>query len=211
MTEPTFESAQRELEVIVERLERGDASLDEAIALWQRGRGAVPLLPRQARRRRRRDRGVGQASGSRGAPVRLESRACLRQSNRSSTSPLLRSRPARAPVARVVVQGTDLRCRIDRCRGGIRRRGLFHHRRGRRHRDRRRRQRAGEARPRPVLRRAGADRRGHPDGDDHGRHRAPVLRAHLWEFRPLVEGNSQIAWKLLQALAKQLREARAAS
>jgi CRP/FNR family cyclic AMP-dependent transcriptional regulator len=30
-----------------------------------------------------------------------------------------------------------------------------------------------------------------------------------WEFRPLVEGNSQIAWKLLQALAKQLRDARA--
>jgi CRP/FNR family cyclic AMP-dependent transcriptional regulator len=29
-----------------------------------------------------------------------------------------------------------------------------------------------------------------------------------WEFRPLVEGNSQIAWKLLQALAKQLRQAR---
>lgn len=29
-----------------------------------------------------------------------------------------------------------------------------------------------------------------------------------WEFRPLVENNSQIAWKLLQALAKQLREAR---
>ncbi len=35
--EPTFESAQRELEQIVERLERGEASLDEAIALWQRG------------------------------------------------------------------------------------------------------------------------------------------------------------------------------
>ena len=32
-----------------------------------------------------------------------------------------------------------------------------------------------------------------------------------WEFRPLVETNSQIAWKLLQALAKQLREARATS
>lgn len=29
-----------------------------------------------------------------------------------------------------------------------------------------------------------------------------------WEFRPLVEGSSQIAWKLLQALAKQLRQAR---
>jgi exodeoxyribonuclease VII small subunit len=35
--EPTYEAAQRELEQIVERLERGDASLDEAIALWQRG------------------------------------------------------------------------------------------------------------------------------------------------------------------------------
>jgi len=33
----TFESAQRELEAIVERLERGEASLDEAIALWERG------------------------------------------------------------------------------------------------------------------------------------------------------------------------------
>lgn len=29
-----------------------------------------------------------------------------------------------------------------------------------------------------------------------------------WEFRPLVESNSQIAWKLLQSLAKQLRQAR---
>ena len=37
MTEPTFEDAQRELERIVERLERGEASLDEAIALWERG------------------------------------------------------------------------------------------------------------------------------------------------------------------------------
>lgn len=35
--EPTFEAAQRELEQIVERLERGDANLDEAIALWKRG------------------------------------------------------------------------------------------------------------------------------------------------------------------------------
>jgi exodeoxyribonuclease VII small subunit len=35
--EPTFEVAQRELERIVERLERGEAGLDEAIALWQRG------------------------------------------------------------------------------------------------------------------------------------------------------------------------------
>ena len=33
----TFEEAQRELEQIVERLERGDADLDEALRLWQRG------------------------------------------------------------------------------------------------------------------------------------------------------------------------------
>jgi exodeoxyribonuclease VII small subunit len=33
----TFEEAQKELEQIVERLERGDAALDEALGLWQRG------------------------------------------------------------------------------------------------------------------------------------------------------------------------------
>jgi exodeoxyribonuclease VII small subunit len=33
----TFEEAQRELEQIVQRLESGEASLDEALKLWQRG------------------------------------------------------------------------------------------------------------------------------------------------------------------------------
>jgi CRP/FNR family transcriptional regulator, cyclic AMP receptor protein len=28
-----------------------------------------------------------------------------------------------------------------------------------------------------------------------------------WEFRPLVESNAEIAWKLLQVMAKRLREA----
>ena len=37
MTEPAFEDAQRELEGIVQRLESGQASLDEAITLWERG------------------------------------------------------------------------------------------------------------------------------------------------------------------------------
>lgn len=37
MTELTFEQAQKELEDIVRRLEAGEASLDQAIALWQRG------------------------------------------------------------------------------------------------------------------------------------------------------------------------------
>jgi exodeoxyribonuclease VII small subunit len=37
MSEPTFEEAQRELEAIVNRLESGEAPLDEALKLWQRG------------------------------------------------------------------------------------------------------------------------------------------------------------------------------
>jgi exodeoxyribonuclease VII small subunit len=37
VSEPSFEDAQRELESIVQRLESGDASLDEAITLWERG------------------------------------------------------------------------------------------------------------------------------------------------------------------------------
>jgi exodeoxyribonuclease VII small subunit len=35
--ERTFEQAQRELEEIVQRLESGEAPLDEALRLWQRG------------------------------------------------------------------------------------------------------------------------------------------------------------------------------
>ena len=37
MSELGFEDAQRELEGIVQRLESGEASLDEAIELWERG------------------------------------------------------------------------------------------------------------------------------------------------------------------------------
>ncbi|HEV2591741.1 MAG TPA: exodeoxyribonuclease VII small subunit [Gaiellaceae bacterium] len=37
MTEPMFEDAQKELESIVERLERGDAGVDELTKLWERG------------------------------------------------------------------------------------------------------------------------------------------------------------------------------
>jgi len=35
--EPTFEEAQAELEQIVERLERGQTPLDDALRLWERG------------------------------------------------------------------------------------------------------------------------------------------------------------------------------
>ena len=41
--EPTFEEAQRELETIVERLEHGQAGLDETIALWERGEALYRL------------------------------------------------------------------------------------------------------------------------------------------------------------------------
>jgi exodeoxyribonuclease VII small subunit len=37
VSEPTFEEAERELESIVQRLERGDADVDELTKLWQRG------------------------------------------------------------------------------------------------------------------------------------------------------------------------------
>jgi len=37
-SELTFEAASQELDEIVERLERGEASLDETIALYERGK-----------------------------------------------------------------------------------------------------------------------------------------------------------------------------
>jgi exodeoxyribonuclease VII small subunit len=37
LTELSFEDAQKELEAIVERLERGDAGVDELTKLWERG------------------------------------------------------------------------------------------------------------------------------------------------------------------------------
>jgi len=37
LSELSFEEAQRELEAIVERLERGDAGVDELTKLWERG------------------------------------------------------------------------------------------------------------------------------------------------------------------------------
>jgi exodeoxyribonuclease VII small subunit len=33
----TFEEAEKELQQIVERLERGNVALDDAVALWERG------------------------------------------------------------------------------------------------------------------------------------------------------------------------------
>ena len=33
----------------------------------------------------------------------------------------------------------------------------------------------------------------------------------FWEFRPLVQGNGAIGWKLLQSMAKMLRDAQQAN
>ena len=45
--QPSFEDAQRELESIVERLELGEAQLDEALALWERGEQLYKLCREQ--------------------------------------------------------------------------------------------------------------------------------------------------------------------
>ena len=49
--EPTFEQARGELERIVAQLEGGDAGLEEAIALWERGEALYRLCLAEARRR----------------------------------------------------------------------------------------------------------------------------------------------------------------
>ena len=41
--EPTFEDARKELERIVGQLESGQASLEEAVALWERGESLYRL------------------------------------------------------------------------------------------------------------------------------------------------------------------------
>jgi exodeoxyribonuclease VII small subunit len=45
--QPTFEEAQKELEQIVERLERGDVGLDELTKLWERGEELYRLCAQQ--------------------------------------------------------------------------------------------------------------------------------------------------------------------
>jgi exodeoxyribonuclease VII small subunit len=44
---PTFEQAELELRRIVERLETGEASVDEALALWERGENLYTICREQ--------------------------------------------------------------------------------------------------------------------------------------------------------------------
>lgn len=43
----TYEEAEKELQTIVERLERGEAGLDEALKLWERGEELYRLCAEQ--------------------------------------------------------------------------------------------------------------------------------------------------------------------
>jgi exodeoxyribonuclease VII small subunit len=67
-SEPTFESAQRELEAIVERLESGEASLDEAIDLWERGEELYRFCVARLDAAHGRIEELAQATGAAAAP-----------------------------------------------------------------------------------------------------------------------------------------------
>jgi exodeoxyribonuclease VII small subunit len=56
--ELTFEEARRELEQIVGKLESGQATLEEAVALWERG-APLPHVRGKARRGTGEDRELG--------------------------------------------------------------------------------------------------------------------------------------------------------
>jgi exodeoxyribonuclease VII small subunit len=54
MSDPSikdFEAALAELDTLVKKLEDGDLSLEQSLALYERGRAVVALLPRAARRK----------------------------------------------------------------------------------------------------------------------------------------------------------------
>ena len=64
MAEPTFEEAQKELEAIVERLERGDAGVDELTKLWERGEELYRICATKLEGVQRQDRGATRARAS---------------------------------------------------------------------------------------------------------------------------------------------------
>ena len=85
-------------------------------------------------------------------------------------------------------------------------RRLLHHRLWRGQGFKQRRQ-PGYPRARPVLRRGRFDRRRPRSATVTAATDLVCYGLTFWEFRPLVERNGTIGWRLLQALAKQLRDA----
>ena len=70
------------------------------------------------------------------------------------------------------------------------------------------RDRAQDPEGRRLLRRDGADRRGHAHGDREGLDRPRLLRRHVLGLPPIVEENGVIGWKLLQSLIEIYRSER---
>lgn len=72
----SFEEAMKRLAEISEKLEKGDAALDESLTLFEEGTGAYKALQRKARRRREKDKGTHQGlfttSGGLTLPCRKE-------------------------------------------------------------------------------------------------------------------------------------------
>jgi exodeoxyribonuclease VII small subunit len=63
LAELSFEEAQRELESIVERLERGDAGVDELTRLWERGEELYRLCAAKLEKVQGRIEELGKSSG----------------------------------------------------------------------------------------------------------------------------------------------------
>ena len=66
--ERTFEQAQRELEEIVQRLESGEAPLDEALELWERGEELYRFCKEPLDTAEGQDRGAGEVAPRRDKP-----------------------------------------------------------------------------------------------------------------------------------------------
>ena len=187
MSEPTFEEAQKELEAIVERLERGDAGRRRADEALGARRGALQDLRREARGSAGQDRGarshwrherrVRLGSAPMAAPMELLKRVPLFQGLDGK-----QHRDGFPELHRAHLQGRlgdherrHRRGRILRDRG----------RRGRRHG---RWRRAAQARLRRLLRRDRADRRRTAHGDDRGEDGREGARAHALAVPPARRG-----------------------
>ncbi len=94
---PTFEEARRELERIVAQLESGQAGLEEAVALWERGEELYRVCLGEARRRPGEDRGARPPRRGRQAR-RLSAGEATRISSKYS--------PLRRPVRRFTCRST---------------------------------------------------------------------------------------------------------